>query len=240
MAAVRQPRSPPGQSDYQSLNPDTEPGRDHLLFHATQNGILKLEAKAIGKTFCLKSCQLFQLAPSSSDAFQQETNPYRGVHEEALGSPLSCVMWAHPPLSQWQTVSSGNSATVVRKETNHWQRAPKVLMDFSEKQKSQRNKSFKSLWISALARMQFWLLTIYVKQLKCRVFFSFLAVFILELAIFKVTVPAKGGNCISRVPGIKQRKEKGTEKVAAFTQRAQMFCFLPCSVCSKKKKKTLQ
>lgn len=68
-------------------------------------------------------------------------------------------------------------------------------------------------------------------------FFSFLAVFILELAIFKVTVPAKGGNCISRVPGIKQRKEKGTEKVAAFTQRAQMFCFLPCSVCSKKKKK---
>lgn len=132
------------------------------------------------------------------------------------------------------------TAAVVRTETNHWQMAPKVLMDFSEKQKSQRNKSFKSLWISALARTQFWVLTINVKQLKCFVVLVFFAVFILELAIFKVAVPAKGGNCISRVLGIKQRKEKGTEKVAAFTQRAQMFCFLPCSVCSKTKKRTLQ
>lgn len=63
-----------------------------------------------------------------------------------------------------------------------------------------------------------WLLTMYLKRLKW-VF----SVFILELAISKVTVPANGGNCISRVLGIKQRKEKGTEKVTALQRELKCF-----------------
>lgn len=47
--------------------------------------------------------------------------------------------------------------------------------------------------------------------------------FILELAIFKVAVPAKGGNCISRVLRIKQRKDKGTEKLAALHRELKYF-----------------
>lgn len=77
--------------------------------------------------------------------------------------------------------------------------------------------------------MQFWSLTTYLKQLKW-VF----SVFILEPAIFKVTVPAEGGNRLSRVLGIKQRKEKGTEKVAAL-QRV-LKCFVSFLVQSTVKK----
>lgn len=54
------------------------------------------------------------------------------------------------------------------------------------------------------------------------VFFSF-SVFTLDPAIFKVTVPAKGGNCVSEVLGIKQRKEKSTEKVAALQRELKYF-----------------
>lgn len=69
-----------------------------------------------------------------------------------------------------------------------------------------------------LVWMWFWLLTTYLKQLKW-VF----SVFTLEPAIFKVTVPAKGGNCVSEVLGIKQREEKGTEKVAALQRELKYF-----------------
>lgn len=73
------------------------------------------------------------------------------------------------------------------------------------------------------------LVTTYVKQLKW-VF----SVFTLEPAIFKVTVPAKGGNCVSEVLGIKQRKEKGTEKVAALQRELKYFLsFLVQSVVKK-------
>lgn len=58
--------------------------------------------------------------------------------------------------------------------------------------------------------------------------------FTLEQAIFKVTVPAKGGNCASEVVGIKQRKEKGTEKVAALQRELKYFVsFLEQSVVKK-------
>lgn len=52
---------------------------------------------------------------------------------------------------------------------------------------------------------------------------GFFSVFTLEPAIFKVTVSAKGGNCVSEVLGIKQRKEKGTEKVAALQREIKYF-----------------
>lgn len=57
--------------------------------------------------------------------------------------------------------------------------------------------------------------------------------FILEPTIFKVTVLAEGGNCISRVSGIKQRKEKNTEKVALNREFKCFVSFLVQSVARK-------